>query len=91
MIGNIVVWIIIGIVVGALARLALPGRQSIGWVPTILIGIVAALIGGFVSYSLLEVDDNGGIEWIPLAISVVLGAIGVSLYAGSRLSGRSRV
>ena len=82
MIGNIIVWLIIGIVVGALARLVLPGKQSIGWAPTIIIGIIAALIGGFISYSLLDVDDNGGIQWIPLIISVVLGAIGVSIYAG---------
>ncbi|AKU15179.1 GlsB/YeaQ/YmgE family stress response membrane protein [Luteipulveratus mongoliensis] len=83
MIGNIIVWLIIGVVVGALARLVLPGRQSISWVATIVIGIIAAFVGGLISYSLIGVDDNGGIQWIPLIISVALAAVGVSLYAGS--------
>lgn len=84
---NILTWLVIGLVVGLLARLAIPGKQKIGWIATIVIGIVAALIGGFVSYSLLDIDDDGGIKWIPLIVSVVLGALGVSLY--TRLAARS--
>ncbi|MDE9364277.1 GlsB/YeaQ/YmgE family stress response membrane protein [Luteipulveratus sp. YIM 133132] len=92
MLTNIILWILIGLVVGVLARLVLPGRQGIGWVATILIGIVAALLGGFISYQLLGVDDNGGIKWIPLLISVALAAIGIGVYTGSIGRGsRSRI
>jgi len=42
----IIVWLLIGLVIGGLARLLVPGRQHIGLIMTILIGIVAALLGG---------------------------------------------
>ncbi len=45
----IIVWLLIGLVIGALARLLVPGRQHIGIIMTILIGIVAALVGGIVT------------------------------------------
>ena len=77
--------IIVGAVIGALGRLAVRGRQNISIVATIVIGIIAALIGTFVANA-IGVGDTSGIDWIKLAIQVVLAAVGVSLYAG-----RSRV
>ncbi len=40
--------IVVGAVIGALARLVVPGKQSIGILVTILLGIVGAFIGGFI-------------------------------------------
>jgi uncharacterized membrane protein YeaQ/YmgE (transglycosylase-associated protein family) len=40
-----VVIIIIGAVIGVLARIVLPGKQAYGWIATVLLGIVGALIG----------------------------------------------
>ena len=40
-------WIIFGLVVGALAKLVMPGKDPGGWIVTILLGIVGALVGGF--------------------------------------------
>ena len=77
--------IIVGAVIGALGRLAVRGRQNISIVATIVIGIIAALIGTFVANA-IGVGDTSGIDWIKLAIQVVLAAVGVSVYAG-----RSRV
>lgn len=82
MVSQIIWWIVVGLIVGALARLVMPGKQGISIVATILIGIVAAILGGLISYSLLGIDDDGGIKWIPLIISVVLAVIGVGAYAG---------
>ena len=45
-IGNLIGWIIAGLIVGAFARLLVPGRQSIGIAMTIVLGIVGALVGG---------------------------------------------
>jgi len=45
----IIWWILIGLVVGAVARLVIPGRQHIGILFTILIGIVAAIVGGILT------------------------------------------
>ena len=48
--------IVIGIVIGVLARLALPGRQHIGALMTILLGIAGAVIGGVVASAIGEGD-----------------------------------
>ncbi|MFC4590636.1 GlsB/YeaQ/YmgE family stress response membrane protein [Sphaerisporangium corydalis] len=80
--------IVIGAIVGALGRLVLPGRQPIGWILTIVVGIVAALIGTALA-QVLGVATTNGIDWIELVMQVVLAVIGVALVAGLR--GRTRV
>jgi len=40
-------WIVFGLVVGAIARLIMPGRQSMGITMTILLGVVGSFVGGF--------------------------------------------
>jgi len=40
-------WIVMGVIVGFLARLIIPGKDAVGIILTILIGIAGALIGGF--------------------------------------------
>lgn len=81
MLGSIISAIIIGAIVGLLGRLLVKGKQNISVLATIGIGIVAALIGTLIA-RVLGVADTGGIDWIELAIQVVLAAVGVSLYAG---------
>jgi uncharacterized membrane protein YeaQ/YmgE (transglycosylase-associated protein family) len=73
--------LIIGVVIGALGRLVLPGRQRIAIWLTIVIGIVAALLGTLLA-GLLGVDDTPGIDWIELALQVALAAAGVAAVAG---------
>lgn len=75
--------IIVGAIIGALGRLVVRGRQNISIVATIGIGIIAALIGTFIANA-LGVGNTNGIDWIKLAIQVVLAAVGVSLYSGRR-------
>lgn len=80
--------IIIGAIIGALGRLFLPGRQAIGWISTIVVGIIAALIGTALA-QVMGVATTRGIDWIELIMQIVLAVIGVSILAGIR--GRSRV
>ncbi|WP_067174635.1 GlsB/YeaQ/YmgE family stress response membrane protein [Microtetraspora niveoalba] len=80
--------IVIGAVIGALGRLFLPGRQPIGWILTIVVGIVAALIGTAIA-QVLGVDTTPGIDWIELVMQVVLAVVGVGIVAGIR--GRTSV
>jgi uncharacterized membrane protein YeaQ/YmgE (transglycosylase-associated protein family) len=80
--------IIIGIVVGALARLLLPGRQNIGMIVTILVGIVSALIGTAIARALGLPTATRGVDWIELLVQVVVAVIGVALVAS--LMGRRR-
>ncbi|WP_326841116.1 GlsB/YeaQ/YmgE family stress response membrane protein [Streptomyces sp. NBC_01558] len=76
-ISGIITAIVVGIVIGILGRLALPGRQHIGILWTILVGIVAALIGTAVAGA-FDVADTDGIDWIELAIQIGLAAVGVA-------------
>jgi uncharacterized membrane protein YeaQ/YmgE (transglycosylase-associated protein family) len=77
--------IVIGIVIGILGRLAIPGRQRIGVRWTILVGIAAALVGTAVAGA-FGVADTKGVDWIELAVQIGLAAVGVT--AVERLKGR---
>lgn len=72
MIANLLSLIVIGAIVGALARLLLPGKQAIGWVATIVIGIVGSLIGFYVGRAIAP--DGGIVHWI-LAVVVAIGLL----------------
>ncbi|MEU3459267.1 GlsB/YeaQ/YmgE family stress response membrane protein [Streptomyces sp. NPDC006733] len=69
--------VIIGIIIGVLGRLVVPGRQRIGIVWTILVGILAAFIGAAIAHA-LNVDDTNGVDWIEWLIQVGLAAVGVA-------------
>ncbi|GGO02967.1 GlsB/YeaQ/YmgE family stress response membrane protein [Microbispora bryophytorum] len=79
--------IVIGAVIGALGRLFLPGRQPIGWILTIVVGIVAALIGTAIA-QVMGVSTTDGIDWIELVMQVVLAVVGVGIVAGLRRGSR---
>ncbi len=82
MLSAIISAIVLGAIIGALGRLVVRGRQNISMVATIVIGIVAALVGTFVANA-LGVGNTNGIDWIKVVIQVALAAVGVSIYAGS--------
>lgn len=54
---NVLYWVIVGLVAGALARLVVPGRHPIGLVGTMLLGLLGALVGGFIG-GLLQSGDR---------------------------------
>ena len=72
----------VGVVVGALARLFLPGRQNISIGATIGVGFIAALVGGLIALA-FGVGVTDGIVWIKLAIQVGLSMVGVGFWSGS--------
>nr|WP_228531389.1 GlsB/YeaQ/YmgE family stress response membrane protein [Micromonospora sp. ANENR4] len=80
--------LIIGLIIGALGRLVVPGKQNIPIWLTLLIGVVAAFVGTLVAGA-FGVDDTPGIDWIELALQVGFAAIGVAVFAG--LYGRRRI
>ena len=72
------IWLALtGLIIGALGRLVLPGRQDISLLATALIGIAASLLGGI----LANAFDAGGI--IQFLVAVALAAIGITLLAES--------
>jgi uncharacterized membrane protein YeaQ/YmgE (transglycosylase-associated protein family) len=74
-------WIVLGLIAGAIAKAILPGRQGGGWIVTLILGVVGALLGGFLGGAIFGVDLGGFFEirtWL-LAIG---GAIIVLLIYG---------
>ena len=80
--------IIIGLVIGALGRLVVPGKQNLPIWLTLAVGVVAALLGTLVA-GVLNVDDTRGFDWIELLIQIAVAAIAVAIVA--RVYPRSRV
>ncbi|KUL29456.1 GlsB/YeaQ/YmgE family stress response membrane protein [Actinoplanes awajinensis] len=80
---GIITAIIVGLIIGALGRLVVPGKQNIPIWLTLVIGVVAAIIGTFLAAA-IDVADTGGVDWIELALQVGLAAVGVALVAGTR-------
>nr|WP_205861629.1 GlsB/YeaQ/YmgE family stress response membrane protein [Planosporangium flavigriseum] len=74
-------------IIGALGRLVVPGRQNIPVWLTMVIGVVAALIGTAIARA-LGVATTRGVDWIELLIQVALAAAGVALVVG--IGGRRR-
>jgi uncharacterized membrane protein YeaQ/YmgE (transglycosylase-associated protein family) len=65
-------WIVFGLIVGAIAKLVMPGRDPGGIIVTILIGIVGALIGGFIGRALNLYGPNEAAGWFMSIIGAVL-------------------
>ena len=85
---SIITAILIGIVVGVLGRLVVPGKQPIGMLVTILVGIVSAFIGTWLAVQLGIPTATNGIDWLELLVQVIVAALGVALVAS--LMGRRR-
>ena len=73
-----------GAIIGALARLIVPGKQNMSAIATIVVGIVAAIIGGILWVAIFP--DNDGIAWIG---SILVAVALVYLYA-QFFTGRTR-
>lgn len=81
-------WIVLGLIVGAIAKAILPGRQGGGWLLTLLLGVVGALVGGFIGSAVFGVTLGSFFEirtWL-LAIG---GALIVLLIWGFATRGRT--
>lgn len=76
-------WLILGLLAGAIAKLILPGRQGGGWIITLILGVVGALLGGFLGSLLFDVgiDDFFDLStWLlaiggALIVLVIYGAV----------------
>lgn len=71
--------LLLGIIIGPLARLVLPGEQNISIGMTILLGALGALVGGII-YQALGGGETEGIDWILHLVQVVVAAVAVVVY-----------
>lgn len=73
--------LVIGLIIGVLGRVVAPGKQKIPLWLTLVVGIVAALLGTAIAAA-IGVAATRGIDWIEMIIQVALAAIGVAIVAG---------
>ncbi len=71
---GIIAWIVVGFIAGILARWVMPGPDPGGIITTVLIGVVGAIVGGFVVSSLLGGPGVSGINLTSILVAT-LGAI----------------
>ncbi|MGO4453450.1 GlsB/YeaQ/YmgE family stress response membrane protein [Arthrobacter sp. RAF14] len=51
-------WIVLGLIAGAIAKALMPGQQGGGWLATLLLGVVGALVGGWIGSAVFHVGLN---------------------------------
>src|SRR3954453_9929598 len=86
--GHIISWAVFGLIVGLIARLLYPGRQPMGFIATMILGIVGSLLGGFLSYAFGFRPEDGafrGAGWI-MSIVGAMVVVWIGLFMGSRSS-----
>jgi uncharacterized membrane protein YeaQ/YmgE (transglycosylase-associated protein family) len=77
---GIISWIIWGLFVGLIARLLMPGRQPIGFLWTIALGVAGSLIGGFLATGILNIADNDEFDFGSFLIAIACSVLLLWLY-----------
>ena len=72
---NILWWLVFGLFVGALARFLVPGRDPMGWIGTILLGVAGSMLGGFVGSLIFGTADELGDTGAALQPAGFFGAL----------------
>jgi uncharacterized membrane protein YeaQ/YmgE (transglycosylase-associated protein family) len=85
---GIISWIVFGFIIGLLARALVPGRQSMGFIMTTLLGVAGSLIGGLIATalgggSMQEMHGSG-------FLGSLIGAVVLLLIAGMAMGSRRR-
>ncbi len=77
---GIVSWLVLGLIAGAVARYLLPDKAPPGWIWTIGLGIVGALVGGFLGSRLLGTGDVTGFDLNSIVTAIVGAVICLLIY-----------
>jgi len=87
---SIIGWILLGLLAGVIAKRIMPGSESIGVILTTLLGIVGALLGGFLAMALGLGDPLDEFFDISTWVAAIVGAL-IIIFAWNLVSGRRTV
>ena len=82
MIATIIGALVVGLIVGVLARLVMPGKQNIGVIMTVLLGAIGSFLGTWVAYNLGYSNQNGGFKIIPFLVGIIFAVLLIAGYLG---------
>ena len=85
-VGSIIGFIVVGAIVGVLARFLVPGDDPMGILGTIVLGIIGAVIGGWAAGAIFK--DTAGVDWIASVVAAVLLVLAWRAMSGNRTSSR---
>lgn len=77
--GWFIAFLLIGLVAGYVARLLVPGRDAMGCVGTMVLGIIGSLVGGFLGYVIFNKDVSKGAFQTSGLLGSIIGAVIVLL------------
>lgn len=86
---GIIGWIVLGLIAGLIAKAIMPGKDPGGFIVTAIIGIVGAILGGFLASAIFSIDVNESFFSLPTWISAIVGAL-ILLFIYRLVTGRSR-
>ncbi|OBG73447.1 transglycosylase [Mycobacterium sp. E1715] len=86
MITSIILALIVGAIIGLVARLVMPGKQNVGMIMTVVLGAVGGLIGSWAASQFGYHNANGGVAWVPFFVGVGAAIVLIALYEA--LTGR---
>jgi uncharacterized membrane protein YeaQ/YmgE (transglycosylase-associated protein family) len=81
---DILLFIVFGLIVGAIAKLIMPGKDPGGFIVTAIIGMVGSLLGGFIGRTLLGRGDDYAAGWIMSILGAIILLALYRLVAGRR-------
>lgn len=93
LLGSIISWAVFGLVIGAIARLLYPGRQPMGILMTMVLGVIGSMVGGFISWMFGFDPHEGafqGAGWIMSILGAVI-VVWIGLYSSSREASRKAI
>ncbi len=84
---SIIGWVVLGLLAGVIAKRIMPGGESLGFILTTLLGVVGALLGGFLATALGFGDPIDEFFDISTWIAAIIGAL-IILFAWNAIAGR---
>lgn len=82
MIGTIIGAVVVGAIIGVLARLVMPGKQGIGMLMTVLLGVVGSFLGSWITAQFGYVNANGGFAFLPFLVGIAVAVLLIAVYIG---------
>jgi uncharacterized membrane protein YeaQ/YmgE (transglycosylase-associated protein family) len=80
---GIILWVVFGIVIGAIAKMIMPGKENMGWLMTSALGIVGSIVGGFIANTFFGgggATDASMFHFWPIVFSVIGALIVLWIY-----------